>query len=263
MNAGIAGILRRVVKGWATSVGYTVSRSVPNRVAVYDQDGLQSIHNHDFMDDKAFVEAYQRGVEATGQDYNCHWRVHVALWAAHVASRLPGDFVECGVNKGLMSSSIMHSLNWDTQDKNFWLLDTFAGTDLSLLTSEEFAHVRERDTELIASGYYASGVDEVVANFAEWANVRIIQGSVPGTLERITASSIAYLHIDMNASTPEIAALDFLWPRLTEGAVVLLDDYAYRGYEPQYRAVQSFAQRRGVVVLSLPTGQGLFLKPPG
>ncbi|MGB6325672.1 MAG: hypothetical protein WBG11_07835, partial [Methylocella sp.] len=42
--------------------------------ALYDQDGLRSIHNHDFMSDPAFVRAYQRGVQAAS-DYGWHWRV--------------------------------------------------------------------------------------------------------------------------------------------------------------------------------------------
>src|SRR5262249_47604202 len=65
---------------------------------IYDQGGLRSIHNHEFMDDPAFRKAYQRGIRAAGDDYRWHWRVHVGLWAAACAARLEGDFVECGVN---------------------------------------------------------------------------------------------------------------------------------------------------------------------
>ncbi len=32
--------------------------------SVYDQDGLRSIHNHEFKDDPKFQKAYQRGVRA-------------------------------------------------------------------------------------------------------------------------------------------------------------------------------------------------------
>ena len=73
----------------------------------YSQDGLNSVHNHDFMAEPSFMNAYQRGVEAVGEDYQWHWRVHIGLWAAYSASKLNGDFIECGVNKGFMSSAIM------------------------------------------------------------------------------------------------------------------------------------------------------------
>lgn len=60
---------------------------------MYDQDGLRSIHNHDFMSAAEFVRAYARGVKAAGTDYCWHWRVHVGLWAAKCAIKLNGDFV--------------------------------------------------------------------------------------------------------------------------------------------------------------------------
>jgi SAM-dependent methyltransferase len=94
---------------------------------VYDQDGLRSIHNHEFMDDPVFQRAYERGTQAAGQDYQWHWRVHVGLWIAKRASLLDGDFVECGVNRGFLSSAIMSYLNWDSLGKQFYLLDTFKG----------------------------------------------------------------------------------------------------------------------------------------
>jgi hypothetical protein len=64
-------------------------------MSVYDQDGVRSIHNHEFMTDPDFMRAYERGIKAVGCDYHWHWRVHVGLWAAASAAKLVGDFVEC------------------------------------------------------------------------------------------------------------------------------------------------------------------------
>ena len=88
---------------------------------MFNADGLQTIHCHDFVDDAAFVLAYQRGVKAIGgvDEYHWFWRVHIGLWAASGASKLDGDFVECGVNKGFLSSAIMEYLNWDSIGKTF------------------------------------------------------------------------------------------------------------------------------------------------
>lgn len=75
---------------------------------VYDQDLLRTQHNHQFMNDPDFQAAYARGRAATGgMEFNWHWRVHTALWAASHAAKLEGDFVECGVAKGFMSSAVM------------------------------------------------------------------------------------------------------------------------------------------------------------
>ena len=65
----------------------------------------------------------------------------------------------------------------------------------------------------------------------------------------------------MNCAEPELAAADHFWERLTPGALVLMDDYAYVGSHAQKTAMDEFARRRGVEVLSLPTGQGLIVRP--
>jgi hypothetical protein len=96
--------------------------------------------------------------------------------------------------------------------------------------------------------------------FSQWQNVNVIEGSVPATLPLVQADEIAYLHLDMNSSEPEVAALEYFWERLVLGAVVLLDDYGYRGYEAQKHAMDELARRRDVPIASLPTGQGLLIR---
>jgi len=65
----------------------------------------------------------------------------------------------------------------------------------------------------------------------------------------------------MNCSAPEMAAVQFFWERLIPGAFVLLDDYAYCGYLSQKLAMDQFADEKSVKIVSLPTGQGLLIKP--
>jgi hypothetical protein len=231
--------------------------------AVYEQDGLRTVHNHDFKRQPNFNAAYERGVQATGMDYQWHWRVHVALWAATVAAKLPGDFVECGVNKGFLSSSIMNYLDWNNRDKTFYLLDTFSGLDPRYVSEQELAEgVIEKNKSMIDSGMYTTDIGPVRRNFAEWRNINIIQGTIPDTLTQITSDRIAFASIDMNCSPPEVAAMEFLWPRFVDGAMIVFDDYAYVGYRPQKVAMDKFAASRGVTILSLPTGQGLLVKGP-
>ena len=111
------------------------------------------------------------------------------------------------------------------------------------------------------SGFYVQGIEQVRANFSQWKNVSLIEGSIPETLPQVRAEKIAYLHLDMNCSTPEIAAIEFFWERLVPGGFVLLDDYAYFGYLSQKLAMDQFAQEKGIKILSLPTGQGFLVNP--
>ncbi|MEO7673943.1 MAG: TylF/MycF/NovP-related O-methyltransferase, partial [Pyrinomonadaceae bacterium] len=230
---------------------------VPDADELYDRDGLISVHNHDFMADPSFQKAYARGVLAAG-DYGWQWRVHIGLWAAKTCARLDGDFVECGVNRGFLSSAIMEYLDWDATGKTFYLLDTFAGLDDRQISGDVSA--AKRNEKHLAEGFYVHNAESVRANFSEWKNVRIIEGPVPDTLDEIEAAKIAYLHLDMNSAPPEVAAFNSLWNRLVPGAIVLLDDYAYYGYEAQKIAMDQAAAAKGIDIASLPTGQGLAIK---
>ncbi|GAB4934388.1 class I SAM-dependent methyltransferase [Mycobacterium avium subsp. hominissuis] len=248
---------------WWVRTEYWLARTLlPD---VYANDALITFNNfHAFLDDPEFQRAYRRGARSLGKEdwYQWPWRVHVGLWAAASASLLDGDFVECGVSYGFLSSAIMEYLDWDRLGKTFYLLDTFAGIDPRFVTdNERAAGALEISKGHLRNGMYANGVDGVRANFAEWKNHRIIVGAVPETLDQVDAPSVAYLHIDMNCAPPEVAALRFFWPRLVPGAFVLLDDYANRGRDEQRRAMDEVAAEFGVKICTLPTGQGLLIKP--
>ncbi len=246
----------------AVRAEYWVARTLlPN---VYANDALICFNSHAFVDDPEFQRAYQRGAQALGDEdwYAWQWRVHVGLWAAKSASQLEGDFVECGVSYGFLSSAIMEHLDWDSLGKTFYLLDTFAGLDPRFVSDGERASGALATSEAhLRTGMYADGADGVRANFAQWNNHRIVVGAVPETLDQVESEAIAYLHIDMNCAPPEVAALRQLWPRLSPGAFVLLDDYANRGRDEQRVAMDTVADELGVSICTLPTGQGLLIKP--
>ena len=227
----------------------------------YDSDGLRTVHNHDFMMQSEFATAYERGVLAAGEDYKWYWRVHIGLWAARSAARVSGDFVECGVNRGFLSSAIMKDLDWNDTGRTFYLLDTFSGLDERFVSArEKQGGVLNRNRDQIESRFYTTNLESVRSNFQEWKNVEIVAGSIPETLSRISSDSIAFLHIDMNCTLPEVAVIDALWDKMEKGGIVLLDDYAYHGYQPQKEGMDAWASPKGVPIASLPTGQGLIIK---
>src|SRR4051812_12405577 len=97
--------MRKLINSALATTGYSIFPCSVGRY--YQHDGLLTDHNHDFVNDVRFDTAYQRGVQAADTDYKIEWRVHTALWAAVNGTKLAGDFVECGVNWGFISSAIM------------------------------------------------------------------------------------------------------------------------------------------------------------
>jgi hypothetical protein len=254
-------IIKKVAKKLIRVAGYEITKlhppvRPPSNKSLYDQDSLRTVHNHDFMKDLDFIAAYQRGVKAD-KDHKMHWRVHVALWAASHAKHLEGDFVECGVSKGFLSSAIATYLNWNSLNKQFFLFDTFCGIPEHCLNENE----RKQGRSEFGKELYSECYGQIKANFAEFKNVHLVRGVVPDTLLAEDIKKVCYLSIDMNCAEPEIAAAEFFWDKMVSGAIALLDDYAYVGFDEQKKAFDKFALNKGVKILSLPTGQGLYIKP--
>jgi hypothetical protein len=228
------------------------------RGVTFNSDGLISFHGADFLSDPGFARAYRAGIARYGEDAHVEWRVRVALWAATQGMRLEGDFIECGVNTGILTGAILEHVCWNAQTaKRFYLLDTFKGIPTADLGAESAAAARAHNEN------YGDVLETVRRHFARYTNVILVPGAIPHTLPQVPATKVAYLSIDMNVPEPELAAGEFFWPKMQPGAVIVLDDYNFFGHERQRRAWDEFARRHRIDILPLPTGQGLIVKPPG
>jgi hypothetical protein len=109
--------------------------------------------------------------------------------------------------------------------------------------------------------YYHECFALTSSNFSVYPKAVPVRERVPETLSTVSIDQVCYLSIDMNIAAPERAAIEFIWPKLVSGGVVVLDHYGWLGHVQQAKALDEFAAQQGVRILSLPTGQGLLLKP--
>lgn len=231
---------------------------LPKKEITYHQDLLYTFHNADFMKNPLFLESYLLG-KSTGSDLlheDIHWRIHVLCWAAYHAKHLNGDFVDCGVNTGVFSRAVINYIDFNKTGKKYYLLDTFEGLD------EKFSSKDEMERNKLM-GYEKSGdiYEEVKKNFSGF-NVEIIKGAVPETLSLVKSEKICFLSIDMNCVQPEVDALEFFWDKMVSGGIIILDDYGYaNSTNDQKAAHDQFAKSKKVEILTLPTCQGLLIKP--
>jgi hypothetical protein len=210
------------------------------------EDGIVTARNSDFRNDPHFKRCYARAIKASGWDYDIRYRVHQALWCSALAKAVQGDFVEIGTGRGFVMSALME----DGVSRPVHLFDTF----LPNISDGTGNQVGEQ------SPHYAAALDRVRENFSEWPNVVLHVGNVFDTLAAAQIERIAFLHVDMNHPDPEEFGIRQLWPKMPKGAVMLLDDYAYKGFERQYDRDNRLAEELGFRILSTPTGQGIVVK---
>jgi hypothetical protein len=109
-------------------------------------------------------------------------------------------------------------------------------------------------------GRYENCWDEVKGRFANEPNVELVRGAVPDALQSVKATCVSYCSIDMNCAAPEVDALEFVWPILSDGGLIVFDDYGFPKHEVQRVQLDGAAKSLGCSILTLPTGQGLLVK---
>jgi O-methyltransferase len=229
----------------------------------YAADGFRTYNkNTDFKDEPRFAAAWAFAEEGNreawkkrGRVPDVRWRAHTCCWAASRALKLEGDFVEFGVNAGLLSMTVCRYLDFGTIDRKFWLFDTFEGIPAGEMTMDE-EHFRKQRNQ----GIYFDVFEIAKRNFAPFPNAVLVRGALPASLDGVSIDRIAYLSVDLNAASYEKASIERVWDRVVPGAAIVLDDYAFESHEEQNRMWNAFAADHGQVVLTLPTGQGLIVK---
>lgn len=218
---------------------------------VYAQDNLITFNrNLSFFAEKKFAEAFNANA-ITPQEKSLGWRVHTLAWAARHCVHVPGDFVECGVWHGFSFGVITDYLDFGKVNKKLYLYDTYQGIPEEYNSEKRSNAVYEKEPDL---------VDKVRERFSKYANVKVVQGTVPDSFKQECPEKIAFLHIDMNSSKSEIAALEHLFDKVQPGGIIVFDDFGWWGYDKQTVAEIEFMGKRGYHIMELPTGQGMMIK---
>jgi O-methyltransferase len=225
--------------------------------AVFVGEGIATwLKNPVFAADQRFLDLAAKDIEIAPKGIsNWHWNLQTVLWAAQQARELPGDYVELGVYKGHTTKFLADYLDFESWPKRWWLFDTFEG-----IPADQLDPGREGLT--VAAYGAAFSFEEVRDRFAGTANITVVQGRVPEVFAQTCPDAISFLHIDLNNATAEVGALDALYDRLVPGGVIVFDDFGWSSSHAQAQAELAWFRARGLAIFPLPTGQGLFVKPP-
>ena len=172
---------------------------------------------------------YENGFYLTASvDRISKFATHLELFRR--VSGIAGDIVECGVFKGASLSRLIkfRALFENPLSKKIIAFDTFsrfpeAGYEPDRAKREAF--VREVGDRSIGRGELAELLEALSLN----QNVELIEGdileTVPEYCEQNPELRISLLHIDVDLYEPTAKCLELLYPRVTRGGIVILDDY--------------------------------------
>ncbi|MGV3485745.1 MAG: TylF/MycF/NovP-related O-methyltransferase [Planctomycetaceae bacterium] len=171
--------------------------------------------------------------------------------------QIPGDIVECGVWKGGSMMAVARTLvaNGGT-DRDLRLFDTFEGmppaddVDRDLRGNSATRLLAEEDP-LTSKVWAIAQLEEVVRNLSTTGypseRIHYIKGKVEDTIPQQAPPSISLLRLDTDWYTSTRHELVHLFPRLSPGGVLIIDDYGH--WEGARRAVDEYIREHSLRLL--------------
>lgn len=222
--------------------------------------------------EESFADLYRRCLESTGTavtPFNVFQRfqsrlILVQYFLATLA--VPGARAECGVYRGATALLLAHA--WRSRQtgfsgKDLFLIDSYAGSSTS--GAQDLIPVRDpaggaRLEPFFPAGKTDTSPELVRGFFGEFPDARICAGWIPQVFATLPERDWAFLHLDVTLFEPTLAALEYFYPRLNSGGVILCDDYGSIFCPGSQKAWDEFCGRRGIAFIVLGNRQSVLIK---
>ena len=132
------------------------------------------------------------------------------------AGKVPGSFAELGVYKG-ETARVMHLC---APERTLHLFDTFEG-----FPSEDLKDETGKAAAYTTQHFADTGIDKVRKHLGNHPDIIFHKGYFPESAKGLEKEKFALVSMDADLHNPTIAGLEFFYPRLSPGGVILIHDY--------------------------------------
>ena len=215
--------------------------------------------------DAAYDAMYQTGLNATGTGITpLHRRDRffslVQLFRKTLA--LEGMVAECGCFRGLSSyllCSTLQQADAAFDGRGYRIFDSFAG--LSAPSQEdaiegEGAQVG-RLRHMTRAGNFAASLDKVKAALSAFPRIEYFPGWIPAAFPKEDGVRYRFVHVDVDVYKPTRDSIEYFYPRLVPGGVIVCDDYNWPGAR---QAIEEVCARVGVEFATTPYTQAYIVR---
>lgn len=171
---------------------------------------------------------------------------------------IPGSIVECGVWRGgSMMAAARTLLQQGDSTRQLWLYDTYEGmsepgdVDIDFAGHQAKQLLSEQSKQDPNSIWCRSQQEEVRTNLAlcEYppGNIRFVVGKVEDTIPQQIPEQISVLRLDTDWYESTMHELVHLYPRLSAGGVLIIDDYGH--WQGCRRAVDEYFDANNIPIM--------------
>jgi len=252
------GLLGRGFKAIARSMGFEVRRAKTSpryqKKMLYEVDSRYHAMRTKGLALTGSPDGQTRSIE---KQYN-------TIQFLRLVQSMEGCIAECGTFKGLGSFMFCHTLRESDprfDGSGFHIFDSFEG--LSNPTEQDHvpdAGAGSQGAAYMGAGSFQAGLDHVRNALSEFPGIEFHKGWIPASFKSLPEREYRFVHIDVDLYEPTRDSLEYFYPRLCEGGVIVCDDYAHLHWPGATKALDEYCNPRGIPVLNMTTGQGVIIK---
>lgn len=167
------------------------------------------------------------------------------LFCAKAARKIDGDFAEVGVYLGGSAKLVAEVKG----EKHLYLFDTFAGLPTT----------NEKDESSMSKNQYSAPYDLVSKYLQNYPRVFLHRGFFPReTSDFVKDKKFAFVHLDVDLYQSTLEGLEFFYPRMNKGGIILSHDYS--SLKGVNLAFNEFFADKVEPIIELSTSQCLVVK---
>lgn len=131
--------------------------------------------------------------------------------AVEATTKIQGDLAEVGVFQGGSAKLLCETKGM----RALHLFDTFQG----------LPEPQDGDESRFHSGQYRCSLDQVKSYLQSYPAVHLYPGYFPETSAPVADKQFSFVHLDVDLYESTIRSLEFFYPRVTPGGIIISHDY--------------------------------------
>ena len=220
-----------------------------------------------------FVDLLERSARDSGTevyDHNLFRRAETGLNLTRYFLRslgLDGARAECGVFRGMSSLLLCRAaraIDPAFGGARYYMVDSFERFSepgqFDLVPTREADGSVRMDPPFPPHARLDTSVGHVRDLFAEFPLARIVQGYIPAAFGALPETPWAFVHVDVDLYEPTLRCLEYFFPRLVAGGIIVSDDYGSPRYPGARRAWDEYCGAHDVPFVTFACGQAVIIK---
>jgi O-methyltransferase len=206
-----------------------------------------------WLSDQPFQEVYSAVRDNTLVGVQrCYELWHLVGQVKH----LTGDIIEVGVWRGGTGALLAMRSQLEGLGATTYLCDTFRGVVKAGPRDNSYTGGEHSDVD-------RAGVDRLIASL-HLKDVEILAGVFPEETAHLIPADRRFrlCHVDVDVYRSARDVLDWVWPRLVVGGMVVFDDYGFPECEGVTTLVNDEAKKPDRIMIQNLNGHGILIKVP-